>query len=171
MTSKTIFCVSTADCDVFKNNFRNSFTDQLPYFQEKRPDYGMSLGSIHIDKSFRTLGLCGEKCFILLQTYFHDLDENNIANNTIHEHHVMPSYGQYESVKQESHLGPIMPVFILIILNQGRYRNTHKMISTINSDLKQLGVDCKVLFSKSQEGNKVVLAVDRTLIKCVISTK
>ena len=99
MTSKTIFCVSTADCDLFKNNFRNLFTNQLPYFQEKRPDYGMSLGLIHIDKSFRTLGLCGEKCFILVKTFFGDLDESNIKNNTIHEHHMYPSYEMYEHAK------------------------------------------------------------------------
>ena len=75
------------------------FTNQLPYFQEKRPDYGMSLGLIHIDKSFRTLGLCGEKCFILVKTFFADSDESNIKNNTIHDHHMYPVYEMYEYAK------------------------------------------------------------------------
>ena len=64
-----------------------------------------------------------------------------------------------------------MPVTILIILNQRRYRNAYKLISTINRDLKTLGVGCKLQFSKLQEGNKVVLTVDNTLTKCIISTK
>ena len=64
-----------------------------------------------------------------------------------------------------------MPVTILIILNQRRYCYAYELISTINRDLKTLGVGRKVQFSKSQEGNKVVLTVDETLTKCIISTK
>ena len=67
MTNKTIFCVSAANCDLFKNNFCNLFTNRLPHFQEKGLNYEMSLGSIHIEKMFRTIGH-DEKfhCFLLI---------------------------------------------------------------------------------------------------------
>ena len=51
MSNKTIFCVSTANCDLFKNNFCNSFMNHLPHFQEQSLNYEMSLGSIHKEKN------------------------------------------------------------------------------------------------------------------------
>ena len=56
MSNKTIFRVSTANSDLFKNNFRNSFTNPLPQFSEKSFNYKMSLGSIHLEKTSRTIG-------------------------------------------------------------------------------------------------------------------
>ena len=81
---------------MFTNNFRNSFTNQLPYFQEKRSDYGMSLGLIHIEKTFRTIGR-DEKCFLLLQINYSDLDVNKFNSNTIPKHYIDPSYDSYKN--------------------------------------------------------------------------
>ena len=60
---------------------------------------------------------------------------------------------------------------ILFILNPSRYHSAYELISTINSDLKQLGVEHKLLFSKTDDANKIVLHIDSTVNKCVISTK
>ena len=52
MLNKTLFCVSTANSDLFKDNYRNSFTNHVPQFIDKSYNYKMSLGSIHLEKSF-----------------------------------------------------------------------------------------------------------------------
>ena len=37
MENKTIFAVSTADCDLFKDNYRNLFSTHFPIFKKIVP--------------------------------------------------------------------------------------------------------------------------------------
>ena len=46
MENKTIFAVSTADSELFKDNYRNSFTNHFPHFQESSFNYKICLSSI-----------------------------------------------------------------------------------------------------------------------------
>ena len=90
MENKTIFAVSTADCDLFKDNYRNSFTNHFPHFQENSSNYKMSLASIDLEKSFRTICRMGS-LFILLNLNYNaeDIRHQNIdsyKNKTIHKY-------------------------------------------------------------------------------------
>ena len=53
--NKTVICASNANTNLFDENYRNSFTNYFPHskfaFNQK-----MCLASIHIEKSFRTIG-------------------------------------------------------------------------------------------------------------------
>ena len=90
MENKTIFAVSTADCDLFKDNYRNSFTNHFPHFQENSSNYKMSLASIDPEKSFRIIG-CSDSFFILLNLNYNaeDTRHQNIdsyKDKTIHKY-------------------------------------------------------------------------------------
>ena len=90
MTNKTLFCVSTANSDLFKDNFRNSFTNHILQFTDKSFNYEMSLGSIHFEKSFRAIGR-DDILFLLIHLDYNHLkskyqDESDYTPNTSAPH-------------------------------------------------------------------------------------
>ena len=164
MTSKTLFCVSTANSDLFKDNFRNTFTNHLPQFPDKSFNYKMSLGSIHLEKSFRTIGR-NEIIFLLFNLHYNELeskyqDESDYIPNTIHKHFL------HKFIKDQKEM-----VELVIILRPGRYRNTFELVDTLNYDLTQLGVNEYILFKQPDDKNKVTLTVTKSITRCIISSK
>ena len=75
MEDKTIFAVSSADNNLFQDNYCNSFTNHFPHLQETSSNYKMSLASIDLEKLFRTIGR-NETFFILLHYRYSIVDPN-----------------------------------------------------------------------------------------------
>ena len=186
MENKTLFCVSTANSDLFKDNYRNSFTNHVPQFTDKSFNYKMSLGSIHIEKSFRTIGR-DDILFLLVHLDYNHLkskyqDESDYIPNTIHNHYLhkftinRKDFSETQSQDEQpttiitwKHMAEIV-----IILKPGKYKNTFDLIDTINSDLKQLGVDKYILFKhseKEEEENRLTLSINKAISRCIISFK
>ena len=87
MDNKTIFAVSTADSEMYKDNYRNSFTNHFPHIQENSFNYKMCLSSIDLEKSFKTIGRNGTH-FILLNLIYNaeDARYQNITNIDEHKY-------------------------------------------------------------------------------------
>ena len=190
MTNKTIFCVSTANSDLFKDNFRNSFSNHLPQFSDKSFNYKMSLGSIHLEKSFRTIGR-NETFFLLIHLNYSHLEskyqdesdykdyfQTTFSPNTIHEHFLNKfSINRQDTQNHDDQPSSLVKwihmMEIVIVLRPGRYRNTLELVDTINNDLTQLGVNKYILFkqTKVEEENKLILSINNTISRCIISSK
>ena len=182
MLNKTLFCVSTANSELFKDNYRNSFTNHVPQFIDKSYNYKMSLGSIHLEKSFRTIGR-DDVLFLLIHIDYNYLkskyqDESDFIPNTIHDHFLHKftinrnDFSDTQSPEQPTTIVSYTHMAeIVIILKPGKYKNTYELINTINNDLNQLGVDKHISFKQSEEENKLTLTINKAISRCVISLK
>ena len=164
MSNKTLFCVSTANTNLFKDNFRNSFTNYLPQITEKSLNYKLCLGSIHLEKSFRTIGKMNS-IFLFFTLKYNDIDEkyqdhSNYNPVTIHKHFLH----KFTKVNQEI-------IEIVLVLSPGRYRSSYELADTINYDLTQLGIKKYITFKQQSNLNRISISITNTVLSCIISIK
>ena len=195
MANKTIFAVSTADSELFKDNYRNSFTNHFPHFQESSFNYKMCLSSIDLEKSFKTIG-CNDTYFILLNLIYNveDVQYQTMASHIDQLKYISftPEDDQFENIvsykdktihdyiafKLPPNEHGAMMWSIVLVLRPGRYRDACNLVGTINHDFGILGVKELIYFEQININNinfknrkKVILTVNKKISKCVISNK
>ena len=187
MANKTIFAVSTADSELFKDNYRNSFTNHFPHFQESSFNYKMCLSSIDLEKSFKTIG-CKDSYFILLNLIYdvQDVQYQTMASQSDQLKYISftPEDDQFENIisykdktihdyiafKLTTNEHGAMVWSIVLVLRPGRYHDINDLVSTINHDFNVLGVNHLIDFKYIKREGRAKLVLHKKLLKCVFST-